>query len=150
MNGEISDKPDPYQECNDKESLKTQKFIWNKRKQSCPTEAPPKKVPKFDPKSVEINQERLKDCRSKMLKDLQNGEEYSSIFENNPIIEAGKDFLKIMTEWNREEKCKICHEEWFDQGNNSENRAGLRIINKRNLRDDVLKVINEALLCRIV
>ena len=45
-------------------------------------------------KSVEINQERLKDCRAKMLTDLQNGEEYTSIFINNPIIEADKKVSK--------------------------------------------------------
>ena len=118
MNGEIFEIPDLN--ANSKENSPAKIYKWKKRKRSCTDEVPPKKVPKFDPKSVEINQERLKDCRSKMLKDLQNGEEYSSIFINNPIIEAGKEFQKIMTEWNREEKCKICKEEWFDQGNNSE------------------------------
>ena len=62
--------------------MNTRTFTWQKRKRSCPAEGPIPKKPKFDPKSVEINQERLKECRIKMLNALQNGEEYPSIFEN--------------------------------------------------------------------
>ena len=45
---------------------------------------------------------------------------FKSLFKDNPILDAGKEFNEIMSEWQMGEKCKTCQEGWFEQRNNDE------------------------------
>ena len=53
----------------------------------------------------------------KNLKKLPNKKGLGNHLIGNPIIEKVTKFKETMSNWNREDPCKICHEFWFDQDN---------------------------------
>ena len=63
------------------------------------------------------NQEQLKEKRKTRLDSIAKKEDASSLFVENPIIEAGIKFKEELARWKQEEACKICEESWFDQEN---------------------------------
>ena len=78
---------------------------------------PAAKKANFEPKKVSENQEKLKVCRQQYLDTLAEKKNIGTFLMDNPIIEAGKKFKEIMSDWKPEDPCKVCQESWFNQEN---------------------------------
>ena len=63
------------------------------------------------------NQQKLKDCRQKFLESIPKKQGLGEHLIDNPILDKAEKFRETMSDWNREDPCKICHESWFDQEN---------------------------------
>ena len=75
------------------------------------------KKSKTDSAPVNENQEKLKDKRKALLDSIPKKQGFGQSLIDNPIIDKATRFREIMSNWNREEACKICKESWFDQDN---------------------------------
>ena len=75
------------------------------------------KKSKTDSKVIDENQEKLKKCRQTFLDSITKKQGLGNHLVDNPIIDKVTKFKETMSNWNREDPCKICHESWFDQDN---------------------------------
>ena len=75
------------------------------------------KKAKTDLATVNENQENLKNCRKMFLDSIAKKQGLGEHLIDNPILDKAVKYKEIMTNWNREEPCKICKESWFDQDN---------------------------------
>ena len=73
------------------------------------------KKSKIDLDTINENQEKLKTSKKAFLEAIAKKEGLSQHLIDNPVIEKASKFKEIMSDWNREEPCKICKESWFDQ-----------------------------------
>ena len=59
--------------------------------------------------------EQLTELRSQILEKIRNGESIENLFENNPLLHAGKNMKSNIDEFQMSEKCIVCKESWFEQ-----------------------------------